>query len=178
MTLHGGHGIPAIVMAPHKSGWLIMANAAMVVVLVVCAVVRVMLARPRFPPPDPQATRCGDADVLLRYQDCRSAGSRSACEAAGGRWARAGILDSQACICPTGQEHCPCRSAKDCLSNCLVPEYCCREPYSRPSWPRSGVADPSCSNEDAQGLCAAISPAWGCACELDPQGRVLNLCID
>jgi hypothetical protein len=61
---------------------------------------------------------CVDAAVKARYSSCMATKDVQSCTDAGGTWRSVG--SPGVCMCPTGQEGCPCTGSSDCLSFCGV----------------------------------------------------------
>ncbi len=104
---------------------------------------------------------CGDREVMERFPSCIAAQTETICLAMGGVWTRVGLSLEPECLCPTGQEGCPCSRATDCLGACVGP--------------LEGLPD-DCSA--AQGSCTSQHPTVGCWCWFDENGNAQALCAD
>jgi hypothetical protein len=95
------------------------------------------------------------------FTQCRQAADQAACEAAGGSWARGGLLGDLHCFCPTGQSACPCTDASQCLGTCTGPV-------------PSALDCPGVTT----GTCQEVAPFFGCACVPLSEGGFTGLCAD
>jgi len=105
---------------------------------------------------------CGDADVMAAYPGCVASNTQQACEAAGGTWTSIGPSPATLCVCPTGQDNCPCTRSTQCIANCRAET-------------SGGVME---CNGVTQGTCADMAPFAGCWCFFDENGNVNGICID
>jgi hypothetical protein len=108
---------------------------------------------------------CGDPAVMARYPRCTSAVDPTSCAAAGGNWTRIGLSPMPSCVCPTGQDGCPCARQGDCLSACTAP------------LPGGAPTTHTC-DAVASGTCTPTSPWVGCWCWFDAQGSAQPICAD
>jgi hypothetical protein len=106
-------------------------------------------------------TMCGDGQVMARFSACIQSSSEEACIAAGGAWHPIGLYPEPLCICPTGQDGCPCHTNADCLAGCVGPT--------------DSTLD--CSSLEV-GVCSTAAPYVGCYCSLDDQGHFQAICAD
>ncbi len=104
---------------------------------------------------------CGDREVMDRFPSCVAAETEGSCLAAGGTWTRVGLSLEPECLCPTGQDGCPCSRATACLGACVGP--------------LEGLPH-DCSA--AQGSCTHAHPTVGCRCWFDENGNAQPLCAD
>jgi hypothetical protein len=114
----------------------------------------------------PREARCDAPELKARYEACRATADEQACKAAGGEWRSMGMLPTPTCVCPTGQDGCPCQSSEECLAGCYAPLRSSAQPQDR----CKGVTE---------GLCGADSSAGrGCICEFLRPGNVDGRCAD
>jgi hypothetical protein len=112
------------------------------------------------------APPCGDPTVMARFPGCASSTDEASCVAAGGSWQRSGLAPNPSCLCPTGQDGCPCTSQTECLSACIA------------NIPGGAPIANSCANVTV-GACAPVSPQLGCWCWfLDQGGGPMPVCAD
>jgi hypothetical protein len=116
------------------------------------------------PAPDGPAFKCGNASVAAQLASCRAAADETACKTAGGTWLPVGLPQSATytCVCPTGQLGCLCRSAADCVAECLAD-------------PLGGASGPTCEGV-SQYQCSGRVPVEGCFCVLGPSGAAQIQC--
>ena len=114
--------------------------------------------------PDVSGRPCGDRAVLARFGECRDSRTVKRCLRNGGRWESAGgPTRRKACICPTGQQGCPCSARAQCA-------HACTAPLSGGGRSCDGIT---------RGTCAGRSPLpGGCRCYLRSDGTAHALCVD
>lgn len=105
---------------------------------------------------------CGDDVIRASFATCIAAGTQAACVQAGGTWTTIGLGTSAECLCPTGEEGCPCDSSDQCLGACTA---------------EMGPGNDPCAGID-EGTCTAASPSVGCRCWFDDRGAVQQMCVD
>lgn len=105
----------------------------------------------------PDAAVCGQPG---RYDGCNARLGMADCLAQAGRWGRWGLSPSDSCLCPTGDDGCPCTDGDQCDGSCIAP------------LPQGN----DCSTVPI-GACAPTRPTFGCHCFFTA-GRGAGLCVD
>lgn len=106
---------------------------------------------------------CGDRAVLARLRECKDSRTVKRCLRNGGNWETTGLAKRKACVCPTGQKGCPCRTSSDCAHACTAP---------------LGKGANRCEGL-TRGTCAGQAPLpGGCRCTLEPDGTARAICED
>jgi hypothetical protein len=64
---------------------------------------------------------CGDPAVKAAFASCRASTDAASCTERGGLWrAQDPGINSGTCVCPTGEDGCPCAASSDCLGHCAA----------------------------------------------------------
>jgi hypothetical protein len=115
-------------------------------------------------PPRSAAARCRSPELSARFARCRAATDEGGCRAAGGEWRRQGAAPAPSCYCPSGQDNCPCTTARDCLAGCRAP------------MAFNAARENRC--KAVRGTCAPGAPSLGCWCWFGDDGTAVQRCSD
>lgn len=109
------------------------------------------------------ASTCKNYAAMDSFETCKKADTQTSCQAAGGEWKAVGLSDTPGCVCPTGEEGCPCTGSDDCTNGSCIGE--------------RGTADGGAGICLTHGSCQPISPYMGCHCHVY-DGESITMCLD